>query len=104
MPDWGSVPGLEPLGGRLLVATPLLNDPHFVRTVVYLLEHDGGGTVGVLLNRRSHTPGGQGAAELARRGQRSVGRVQRRPGTAGRRAVPGSAGHRRTRRASGRGR
>ena len=50
---------LEPAAGRLLVATPLLGDPHFARTVVYLLEHDGGGTVGVVLNRPSHTPVGQ---------------------------------------------
>ena len=41
------------------MATPLLGDPHFARTVVYLLEHDGGGTVGVVLNRPSHTPVGQ---------------------------------------------
>jgi putative transcriptional regulator len=57
--DWGAVAGLEPAAGRLLVATPLLGDPHFFRTVVYLLEHDGGGTVGVVLNRPSHTPVGQ---------------------------------------------
>jgi putative transcriptional regulator len=57
--DWGSVRGPEPAAGRLLVATPLLGDPHFARTVVYLLEHDGGGTVGVVLNRPSHTPVGQ---------------------------------------------
>ncbi len=57
--QWGSVGGLEPAAGRLLVATPLLGDPHFFRTVVYLLEHDGGGTVGVVLNRPSHTPVGQ---------------------------------------------
>jgi putative transcriptional regulator len=50
---------LPPVAGRLLVATPLLGDPHFARTVVYLLEHDGGGTVGVILNRPSHTPVGQ---------------------------------------------
>jgi putative transcriptional regulator len=43
----------------LLVATPLLSDPSFSRTVVYLLEHDGGGTVGVVVNRPSHTPVGQ---------------------------------------------
>src|SRR5436190_579659 len=45
--------------GRLLVATPLLTDPHFGRTVGYLLGHDGGGTVGVVLNRPGHTPVGQ---------------------------------------------
>lgn len=49
----------EPAGGRLLVATPLLADPNFARTVIYLLEHDGGGTVGVVLNRPSRTPVGQ---------------------------------------------
>jgi putative transcriptional regulator len=57
--DWGAVEGPPPAAGRLLVATPLLGDPHFSRTVVYLLEHDGGGTVGVVLNRPSHTPVGQ---------------------------------------------
>ncbi|MGH3263092.1 MAG: YqgE/AlgH family protein [Trebonia sp.] len=57
--DWSSLGRLPPAGGRLLVATPLLGDPHFARTVVYLLEHDGGGTVGVVLNRPSHTPVGQ---------------------------------------------
>ena len=57
--DWAAVGALEPGAGRLLVATPLLTDAHFSRTVVYLLEHDGGGTVGVVLNRPSHTPVGQ---------------------------------------------
>ena len=56
---WGDLGELAPLGGRLLVATPLLTDPHFTRSVIYLLEHDGGGTVGVILNRPSHTPVGQ---------------------------------------------
>lgn len=59
LPEWGAVRRLQPAAGRLLVATPLLGDPHFSRTVVYLLEHDGGGTVGVVLNRPSHTPVGQ---------------------------------------------
>ncbi|MGH8861108.1 MAG: YqgE/AlgH family protein [Jatrophihabitantaceae bacterium] len=59
MTSWADLGELEPLGGRLLVATPLLTDPHFARSVVYLLEHDGGGTVGVILNRPSHTPVGQ---------------------------------------------
>ncbi|MGH8961454.1 MAG: YqgE/AlgH family protein [Jatrophihabitantaceae bacterium] len=54
--SWATVRQLPPAGGRLLVATPLLGDPHFSRTVVYLLEHDGGGSVGVIVNRPSHTP------------------------------------------------
>jgi len=57
--DWGAVESMAAAAGRLLVATPLLGDPHFARTVVYLLEHDGGGTVGVVLNSPSHTPVGQ---------------------------------------------
>lgn len=57
--NWAALSDLPPAGGRLLVATPLLGDPHFARTVVYLLEHDDDGTVGVVLNRPSHTPVGQ---------------------------------------------
>ena len=53
---WVALGGQVPAGGKLLVATPLLGDPHFSRTVIYLLEHDGGGTVGVIVNRPSHTP------------------------------------------------
>jgi putative transcriptional regulator len=56
---WAALCDRRPAGGRLLVATPALDDPHFARTVVYLLEHDGGGSVGVVLNRPSHTPVGQ---------------------------------------------
>lgn len=37
--------------GMLLVATPPLIDPHFDRTVVYMLEHTDTGAVGVVLNR-----------------------------------------------------
>ena len=51
--------GRVPASGRLLVATPALRESTFSRTVIYLLEHDGGGTVGVVLNRPSHTPVGQ---------------------------------------------
>ena len=38
--------------GELLVATPLLGDPNFRRTVVLVVEHEPGeGTLGVVLNR-----------------------------------------------------
>jgi len=36
--------------GRLLVATPPLEDPNFDRTVVYMLDHRSTGAVGVVLN------------------------------------------------------
>ncbi len=37
--------------GRLLVATPPLEDPNFDRTVIYMLEHHEDGALGVVLNR-----------------------------------------------------
>ena len=37
--------------GRLLLATPPLTDPHFDRTVVYVLEHHEDGAIGLILNR-----------------------------------------------------
>jgi putative transcriptional regulator len=39
--------------GTLLVASPDLLDPNFRRTVVYVIEHRGEGTLGVVLNRPS---------------------------------------------------
>ena len=41
------------LKGKLLVALPVLRDPNFDRTVVFLLEHGEEGAVGVVLNRPS---------------------------------------------------
>jgi len=43
--------------GHLLVATPLLVEDPFRRTVVQLLQHDDeDGALGVVVNRPSHTP------------------------------------------------
>ena len=39
--------------GSLLVAAPGLLDPNFHRTVVYVIEHREGGSLGVVLNRPS---------------------------------------------------
>ena len=51
------------LAGRLLVATPKLLDPNFLRTVVFLCFHDERGAFGLVLNRplesapvREHLP------------------------------------------------
>jgi|1186.fasta_scaffold160556_2 putative transcriptional regulator len=44
------------LEGRLLVATPVLEDPRFRRTVVLLLDHGDEGALGVVLNRPSDVP------------------------------------------------
>jgi putative transcriptional regulator len=47
----------EILAGRLLVATPLLGDPNFRRSVVLVVEDEPGeGTLGVVLNRPTETP------------------------------------------------
>ena len=43
----------ESLTGKLLVATPILGDPNFDRTVVLMLEHADDGAVGLVLNRPS---------------------------------------------------
>jgi putative transcriptional regulator len=52
--------GSEALAGRLLVATPLLGDPNFRRTVVLIVEHEvAEGTLGVVLNRPTKIPVGQ---------------------------------------------
>jgi putative transcriptional regulator len=50
----------EDLAGRLLVATPVLGDPNFRRTVVLVVEHESEqGTLGVVLNRPTKVPVGQ---------------------------------------------
>ena len=39
------------LAGRMLVAAEKLLDPNFTRTVIYLLEHNAKGAVGLIINR-----------------------------------------------------
>lgn len=39
--------------GRLLVAAPPLTDPNFDRTVVFMLDHNEGGALGLVINRPS---------------------------------------------------
>ena len=43
--------GQSSLAGRLLVATPDLEDPNFRQTVVYMIQHDGNGAMGLVVNR-----------------------------------------------------
>lgn len=50
----------ESLTGRLLVATPVLTDPNFHRTVILIVEHEADeGTLGVVLNRPTDVPVGR---------------------------------------------
>ena len=37
--------------GQFLVATQDLEDPRFIRTVVYMIQHDAGGAMGLIVNR-----------------------------------------------------
>ena len=47
-----------PAAGRLLVASPILEEPTFARSVVLLLNHDDDGSLGVVLNRPTEVPVG----------------------------------------------
>jgi putative transcriptional regulator len=42
---------MKSLKGRLLIAAPGLTDPNFVRTVVFIAEHNKSGAFGLVLNR-----------------------------------------------------
>lgn len=39
------------LGGKLLIASPLIGDPRFDRTVIYVCAHDAETAMGIILNR-----------------------------------------------------
>ena len=56
-PDGGAPASTK---GSLLVAVPLLDEPTFHRTVIYMLKHNEDGAVGLVLNRptsQAHVPG-----------------------------------------------
>ena len=42
---------MKSLSGKLLVASPQLQDPNFVQTVVLMIQHEEQGAFGVILNR-----------------------------------------------------
>lgn len=43
---------IEPAAGILLIADPFLKDPNFLRTVVFLCEHQEQGSFGFVLNKQ----------------------------------------------------
>ena len=43
---------IEPAAGILLISDPFLKDPNFMRTVVFLCEHQTQGSFGFVLNRK----------------------------------------------------
>lgn len=44
------------LRGQLLISRPVVKDPNFTRTVIYMIEHTDEGSAGVVLNRPSDIP------------------------------------------------
>src|SRR5580765_7460513 len=61
VPGIGENGGMDEVrAGRLLVATPMLGDPNFKRTVVLIVEDEPEeGTLGVVLNRPTKVPVGR---------------------------------------------
>jgi putative transcriptional regulator len=47
---------MRPRSGVLLVASPRLTDPNFLRAVVYLLDHGESGSLGFIVNRPLDVP------------------------------------------------
>jgi putative transcriptional regulator len=43
---------IDPAAGILLISDPFLKDPNFMRTVVFLCEHQEEGSLGFVLNRK----------------------------------------------------
>lgn len=50
---WTPGAGQDIVAGGLLIAMPMLADPNFRHTVIFVLEHSTDGTLGVVLNRPS---------------------------------------------------
>ncbi len=55
----------DSLRGQLLVAAPVLHDPNFHRTVIFLAEHSEEGAMGLVLNRPTDTAVGDALPDLA---------------------------------------
>lgn len=45
----------DPVAGSLLIAAPDMPDPNFRRSILYMIEHDHSGSLGVVITRRSET-------------------------------------------------
>jgi len=41
--------------GTILIADPFLKDPNFMRTVVFLCDHESAGSFGFVINRKHHS-------------------------------------------------
>ena len=50
-PGPGGAPAVQSVTGRLLVAAPEMRDPRFIESVIYMVSHDAGGAMGLVVNR-----------------------------------------------------
>lgn len=55
---------IKPAAGILLISDPFLKDPNFMRTVVFLCEHQEQGSLGFVLNRKYENTIGEIIPEL----------------------------------------
>jgi putative transcriptional regulator len=55
---------VESLRGKLLIASPVLEDPNFARSVVLITEHGEEGAMGIVLNRPSEAEVGSVIPDL----------------------------------------
>jgi putative transcriptional regulator len=56
---------MDTMDGKLLVATPSLMDPNFNRTVIFVVQHNDEGAMGVILNRPTETTIAQAWAQVS---------------------------------------
>ena len=55
----------ESLRGKLILASPVLKDPNFIRTVVLIAEHTDDGAMGLVLNRPANSTVGEAVPDLS---------------------------------------
>jgi putative transcriptional regulator len=55
---------MDSLRGKLILAGPMLKDPNFDRTVVFITEHNEDGAMGLVLNRPSEATVGDAVPDL----------------------------------------
>ena len=55
----------ESLRGKLILASPVLRDPNFARTVVLIAEHNDDGAMGLVLNRPASSTVGEAVPDLS---------------------------------------
>ena len=55
----------DSLRGKLILASPVLHDPNFVRSVVLIAEHTDEGAMGLVLNRPAESTVGEAVPDLS---------------------------------------